>query len=107
MAENEELKRSTSGTPQPSSSSPIPIPSQPQPAANDEHGVQNLLVGEQARFSKYDGNLWVYMCEAACTTFSSRLCQELSGAQAQVDLIRQAYVQESQLNHAYNSDNFS
>jgi len=107
MAENEELKRSNSGTPQPPSTSPVPPAPQSQLTTNDESGVQNLLVGEQARFSKYHGNLWVYMCEAACSTFSTRLCQELLGAQAQVDLIRQAYVQESQLNDAYNSDTFS
>lgn len=58
MAENEELKRSNSGTPQPSSL-PTP-PTQPlQTTANDESGVQNLLVDEQARFSRHDGNLWV------------------------------------------------
>ena len=107
MAENDDLRRgSISGTPRPATL-PVPALQQSQSGVNDENVVQNLLVGEQARFSQYDGNLWVYMCEAACSSFSSRLCQELLGAKAQVDVIRQAYVQESQLLDAYNAESFS
>jgi len=62
MAENEELRRSNPGTPQPF---PLPTPpSQPsQTLANDESGVQNLLVDEQARFSRHDGMLSIYVAE--------------------------------------------
>jgi len=33
------------------------------------------------------------MCEAACSTFSTTLSRELLGNKAQIDVIRQAYVQ--------------
>ncbi|GMG41844.1 unnamed protein product [Aspergillus oryzae var. brunneus] len=97
MKENSRLKEQirTSSTPNPSPASTADIAAPPQ---ESYHSLQNPLFGERAWFYPYDSTAPpIYMGDAACTAFATRLRQFLTEDPNTAHVARTQYTPESSL----------
>ncbi|KAE8152897.1 fungal-specific transcription factor domain-containing protein [Aspergillus avenaceus] len=97
LSENLQLKEQlrASNTPHPSPASAIETPHPPQ---ESYPSLQNPLLGERAWFYPYDPSAPpIYMGEAACTAFATRLRQLLTGDSNTAHVARTQYTPESSL----------
>ncbi|RAQ42066.1 fungal specific transcription factor [Aspergillus flavus] len=97
LSENSRLKEQirTSSTPNPSPASTADIAVPPQ---ESYHSLQNPLFGERAWFYPYDSTAPpIYMGDAACTAFATRLRQFLTEDPNTAHVARTQYTPESSL----------
>lgn len=98
LSENEQLRAQVHFRPG-AASPPTPVARRGSNSHSDSHSpVRNPLLGERAWFYLYDPSAPpIYMGEAACTAFATRLRQFLTGNPETVHVTRTQYTPESAL----------
>ncbi|KAL5338845.1 fungal-specific transcription factor domain-containing protein [Aspergillus crustosus] len=109
LTENRRLKeQSTSSANTPENAADNPEPGLPRADAAPDDGntsVRNPLIGDRAWFHAYDPSAPpIFVGEAACTAFSTRFRQFLTGSNATAHIRRTQYVKEEIIASANTSE---